>query len=166
VSNELDGKVALGTGAGRGIGRAIAIALARAGANVAVNFISREEEAENVSLEIKTFGRRTLAVKADVSISNEVSRMVEQIEKELGVISILVNNAGISRPQPLDQITERDWDEILSVNLKSMFLATQAVLPAMRKQRWGGSSIFRPWPHSLAESSGRITRPQRQGALV
>lgn len=133
----LDGKVALVTGASRGIGRAIAIALARAGVDVAVNFVNRAAEAEKVCSEVKTFGRRALAVRADVSASIAVSRMVQQTEKELGQISILVNNAGISRRQPVEQITERDWDELLTVNLKSMFLACQAVLPGMRKRRWG-----------------------------
>ncbi len=137
MSNELDGKIALVTGASRGIGRAIAIALAQAGADVAVNFVSRGEEAKRVCAEIQTIGRRTLAVRADVSVSNEVTQMVGQIERELGPISVLVNNAGISRPQPLDQIAERDWDEILTVNLKSMFLVCQAVLPGMRQRRWG-----------------------------
>ncbi len=137
MGNELDGKVALVTGASRGIGRAIATALARAGADVVVNFVSREAEAKKVCSEIKSIGRRTLAVKADVSVSKEVAKMVSQVEKEMGPVSVLVNNAGISRPQPLDQITERDWDEVLTVNLKSMFLVCQAVLPGMRQRRWG-----------------------------
>ena len=137
MSSELEGKIALVTGASRGIGAGIATALAQAGADVAVNFVSRETEARKVCAEINGLGRRSLAIKADVSVSSEVSNMVARIEAEFGPISILVNNAGISRPQPLDQITERDWDEILAVNLKSMFLVTQAVLPSMRKQRWG-----------------------------
>jgi len=137
MSNELCGRVALVTGASRGIGRAIAIALAKAGADVAVNFVSRHAEAKETCSEIEAVGRRTMTVKADVSLSDEVTTMVGQVEKELGQVSILVNNAGISRPQPLDQITERDWDEILTVNLKSMFLVTQAVLPGMRKRGWG-----------------------------
>ncbi len=137
MSNELEGKLVLVTGASRGIGRAIAVALAEAGANVAVNYVSREPEARKACAEIEALGRKAVAIKADVSVSSEVSDMVARIEAELGPISILVNNAGISRPQPLDQITERDWDEILAVNLKSMFLVTQAVLPSMRKQRWG-----------------------------
>jgi 3-oxoacyl-[acyl-carrier protein] reductase len=101
--------------------------------------------------------------------------MVEQIENELGVISILVNNAGISRPQPLDQITEGDWDEILSVNLKSMFLATQAVLPAMRKQRWGRiinlSSVAAQLggiigPHYAASKAGCLGLTHSYAALL
>jgi 3-oxoacyl-[acyl-carrier protein] reductase len=165
MSSELEGKVALVTGASRGIGRGIAVALAKAGADVAVNFVSRESEARKVCAEIQALGRRTMAVKANVSVSAEVSSMVEQVRSELGPISILVNNAGISRPQPLDQITERDWDDVLTVNLKSMFLVTQAVLPGMRKQRWGRiinlSSVAAQLggvigPHYAASKAGSI----------
>ncbi len=175
MGNELDGKVALVTGASRGIGRAIAIALARAGAEVAVNFVSREAEARKVCSEIKTIGRRTLAVTADVSVSKEVAKMVGQIEKELGPVSVLVNNAGISRPQSLDQITEHDWDEILTVNLKSMFLVTQAVLPGMRKQRWGRiinlSSVAAQLggvigPHYAASKAGCLGLTHSYAALL
>ncbi len=175
MSNELQGKVALVTGASRGIGRAIAIALAHAGADVAVNFVSREADARKVCLEIKSIGRRTLAVRADVSVSTEVAKMVEQIEKELGPISILVNNAGISRPQPVDQITERDWDEILTVNLKSMFLVTQAALAGMRKRRWGRiinlSSVAAQLggvvgPHYAASKAGCLGLTHSYAALL
>ncbi len=175
MSNELDGKAALVTGASRGIGRAIAVSLAQAGANVAVNFVNRETEATKVCSEIRSIGRRTLAVKADVSVSSEVVRMVGQVEKELGPISVLVNNAGISRPQPLDQITERDWDEILTVNLKSMFLVTQAVVPGMRKQHWGRiinlSSVAAQLggvigPHYAASKAGCLGLTHSYAALL
>jgi len=175
MGNELDGKVALVTGASRGIGRAIAIALAQAGADVAVNFVSREAEARKVCSEIQSLGRRSLAIKADVSVSSEVSTMVAQAEGELGPILILVNNAGISRPQPLDQITERDWDEILTLNLKSMFLVTQAVLPGMRKQRWGRiinlSSVAAQLggvigPHYAASKAGCLGLTHSYAALL
>lgn len=135
--SELTGKVALVTGGNRGIGRAIAVALAKAGADVAVNFRTRENEAEEVCSEIKGYSRRSLAVGADVSIAADVSRLVDTVKRELGAIAILVNNAGIGRPQPVEKITEESWDEVLAVNLKSIFLVTQAVLPGMRAQRWG-----------------------------
>jgi 3-oxoacyl-[acyl-carrier protein] reductase len=175
MSSELEGKIALVTGASRGIGAGIATALAQAGANVAVNFVGREGEARKVCSEIKGAGRRGLAVKADVSVASEVSNMVARIEAEFGPISILVNNAGISRPQPLDQITERDWDEILAVNLKSMFLVTQAVLPSMRKQRWGRiinlSSVAAQLggvigPHYAASKAGCLGLTHSYAALL
>ncbi len=135
--DELTGKVALVTGGNRGIGRAIAVALAEAGADVVVNFRTRESEAKEVCSEIEGFGRRSLVVGADVSVATEVSRMADTIKRHLGAVTILVNNAGIARPEPFDKISEQSWDEILTVNLKSVFLVTQAVLPEMRAQRWG-----------------------------
>jgi 3-oxoacyl-[acyl-carrier protein] reductase len=137
MSTELTGKVALVTGAGRGIGRAIALALAENGVHVAVNFRSRRAEAEDVRSQIEAMGQRSLVVGADVSLAAEVSSMVETVQRELGPIGILVNNAGIARPEPVEQITEQSWDEVLACNLKSQFLVIQAVLPAMRIQRWG-----------------------------
>jgi 3-oxoacyl-[acyl-carrier protein] reductase len=135
--DDLSGKVALVTGASRGIGKAIAIALASAGADVAVNYRSREREANETCTEIEKLGRRSVAVSADVSVAADVARLIATVESELGPVAILVNNAGVTRPQPLDEITEQDWDDILDINLKSMFLVTQAVLPKMRAARWG-----------------------------
>ncbi len=133
----LSGKVALVTGGDRGIGRAIAEALAEAGAAVAVNYHSDARAAEETANSIHERGRRSLSVQADVGAGREVARMVQTVEKELGSVSILVNNAGITRPQPLEEIGEEDWEEILRVNLKSAFLVTQAVIPGMRSRRWG-----------------------------
>jgi len=133
----LDGKLALVTGGSRGIGAAVALALAEAGADVVVNFRTRAEDAKKVCAEVQKLGRRTLAVQANVSQSDEVGKMVAQIERELGAVKILVNNAGMARQLKLEDIAERDWDEHITVNLKSAFLVTQAVLPQMRARRWG-----------------------------
>jgi len=135
--DDLKGKAALVTGSSRGIGRAIALALAKAGANVAVNYLSRAAEAQAVEAEIRRMGRECVAVQADVSSSTEVVRLVKTTQEKLGAIDILVNNAGIARPQPIEEITERDWDEVIAANLKSCFLVTQAVLPQMRARKWG-----------------------------
>lgn len=135
--DDLSGKVALVTGSSRGIGRAIALALAQAGADVAVNYIHRQSDAEQVRAQIEGYGRRCVTVRADVSQAAEVSRMAKFIEERLGPVAILVNNAGIARPKRLEEISEADWDQVLDTNLKSVFLVTQAVLPGMRARRWG-----------------------------
>jgi 3-oxoacyl-[acyl-carrier protein] reductase len=135
--SELRGRVALVTGASRGIGAAIAVALAREGASIGVNYREREAEAREVQRRIVEGGGRAIVLQADVSRKDEVERLVRRVEAELGPVDILVNNAGIGRVQPLDQITERDWDEVLAANLKSCFLVTQAVVPGMRVRRWG-----------------------------
>lgn len=133
----LDGKIALVTGGNRGIGAAISLALARAGCDVAVNFRSRSEEAKKTCAEILRLGRRAIAVEADVSSSDQVKNMAERVERELGGVNILINNAAMIRPQKVEDITEANWDEMIDVNLKSAFLVTQAFLPGMRKQQWG-----------------------------
>ena len=133
----LKGRIALVTGASRGIGAAVARSLAAAGADVIVNFRDRAAEAETICAEIRKLGRRALAIQADVSQSDQVRKMVAQIQQELGAVNILVNNAGMARQIKLEDIAERDWDEHINVNLKSAFLVTQAVLPQMRAQRWG-----------------------------
>ena len=134
---DLTSKVALVTGGSRGIGRAASIALAEAGANVAINYHHREDDADKVRSVVESRGCRCITVRADVSVAAEVTSMIETVERKLGPVEILVNNAGIVRPQPQEEIREADWDEIIDVNLKSVFLVTQAVLPQMRAAQWG-----------------------------
>jgi len=133
----LSGRIALVTGASRGIGKAIALALAEAGADVAVNYRAQAEAADAVCQSIKSMGRKSITVQADVSLSPDVDRLVTTVEKELGPVNILVNNAGIGKILPADQVTEEIWNEYLRVNLTSVFLVTQRVLPAMRTAQWG-----------------------------
>ena len=135
--DDLRGRIALVTGSSRGIGRAIAVALAGAGAGVAINFRSRATEGESVRRQIATAGGRCAVVQADVADAADVARLVKTAEEQLGPIDILVNNAGIARPQPMDEITERDWDELIAVNLTSCFLVTRLVLLGMQARRWG-----------------------------
>ena len=125
------------TGGSRGIGAAVAIALARAGADIAVNYRERADAASAVCGEVIGLGRKAIAVQSDVSVAAEVNRMVAEASSGLGVIDILVNNAGIAQPRKLEEITEAEWDEVLTVNLKSVFLVTQAVVGGMRQRRWG-----------------------------
>ncbi len=133
----LTGKVALVTGGSRGIGAAIAIALADAGADVAVNYREKKLEAQSVADAVRALGRRAIAVAADVSRATEVAAMIETVARDLGATDILVNNAGIGIIKSIDDLTESDFDVTMAVNLKSAFLCTQAVLPAMRARRWG-----------------------------
>jgi 3-oxoacyl-[acyl-carrier protein] reductase len=135
--DDLTGRVALVTGSSRGIGRAIALALADAGADVAINFLSRAADADTVRQEVQRKGRRAIAIQADVSTAHGAAALVRATGEQLGPIDILVNNAGIAPPQPLDRITEDDWQRVIDANLKSCFLLTQAVLPSMRGRRWG-----------------------------
>jgi 3-oxoacyl-[acyl-carrier protein] reductase len=133
----LSGRIALVTGASRGIGQAIAFALAEAGADIAVNYRAQAQAAESVCKTIRAVGRKSISVQADVSISEDVERLVKTVENELGPVAILVNNAGIGKMLPPDQVTEEIWNEFLRVNLTSVFLVTQRVLPGMRAARWG-----------------------------
>ena len=133
----LAGRTALVTGASRGIGRAIALALGAAGADVAVNYRQRKDDAEAAVAAVKQSGRRSAAFSADVSDARAVASMVRDVEQALGPIDILVNNAGIALRQSLDEMTEADFDRTIAVNLKSAFLCTQAVWPGMRARGWG-----------------------------
>jgi 3-oxoacyl-[acyl-carrier protein] reductase len=134
---DLKNRVALITGGSRGIGEAIAIALARAGADIAVNYRERADAAKKVCAEISRTGRKAIAVQADVSVAADVKRMIEEVEAQLGGIDIVVNNAAIAHPLKLEEITETEWDEMLTVNLKSVFLVTQSVIGGMRQRKWG-----------------------------
>jgi len=131
---DLSGKVAIVTGSARGIGREIALRLAEAGANIVISDIA---DAEPVAEEIKKMGRQSLAVTVDVSSASDVAGLVEKAIEKFGRIDILVNNAGIARDQLLMRMSDEDWEAVLNVNLKSVFLCTRAVLRHMVKQRWG-----------------------------
>jgi 3-oxoacyl-[acyl-carrier protein] reductase len=134
---DLTDRVALVTGGSRGIGAAVAIALAKAGADVAVNYRERADAANAVCTAITGTGGKAIAVPADVSVATDVRRMIAEVEAHLGSIGILINNAGIAHPRKLEEITETEWDEVLTVNLKSVFLVTQAVVGGMRQRQWG-----------------------------
>jgi 3-oxoacyl-[acyl-carrier protein] reductase len=137
AGQDLSAHVALVTGASRGIGAAVALMLAEAGAAVAVNYRERADAAEAVVAKITASGGRAVAVAADVSQTASVAKMVERVARELGPIDILVNNAGVAIVRGVDDLTEDDFDRTIMVNLKSAFLCTQAVLPAMRARKWG-----------------------------
>ena len=134
---DLNGHTALVTGGSRGIGAAIAVALAEAGSAVAVNYRERADDADAVVAKIKSLGGRAIAIAADVSQAARVASMVDQATAALGPIDILVNNAGIAIVRGIDDLSESDFDRTITVNLKSAFLCTQAVLAGMRARKWG-----------------------------
>lgn len=129
----LKGKKALVTGASRGIGRGIALSLATAGASVAVNYNSKVQEAEAVAAEIKKLGVDSFSVQADVSKKEQIIKMFEEIKNKFGQLDILVNNAGIVFMNPIDKITEEEWDKVLDINLKGQFFCVQEAIKIMTK---------------------------------
>jgi len=137
VVPDLDGRVCLVTGGGRGIGRAVSLVLAEAGGAIAVNYQWRAADAAVTARTIETASGRAMTVRADVSVAGQVTAMMAEIEARLGPVDVLVNNAGVAVRRGIDDLSEDDFDHTIAVNLKSAFLCTQAVLPHMRRQRWG-----------------------------
>ncbi|MGA2477306.1 MAG: 3-oxoacyl-ACP reductase family protein [Spirochaetia bacterium] len=172
---ELKGKNVLVTGGSRGIGREVARAFAKAGANVALSYLNSESEAHSLLSELKGCGVRCIAVRADVSKGTDVQRLMQTVQDGMGSVQVLVNNAGISKPQKLDEISEKDWDELIGTNLKSAFLVTQAALPEMRSNHWGRIIIMSSvaaqlggvvGPHYAASKAGLIGLAHSYAALL
>jgi 3-oxoacyl-[acyl-carrier protein] reductase len=133
----LAGKAALVTGASRGIGREIALELARQGADVAVNYAGSVDKANEVVEQIKQLGRDAIAIQCDVSNSDAVANMIKETVDHFGKLDILVNNAGITKDNLLMRMKETEWDDVLNINLKGVFLCTKAVSRQMVKQKGG-----------------------------
>lgn len=141
VNGSLSGKCALVTGGSRGLGSGIARELAACGAKVAVNYIHSEAEARSVVEAIGAAGGRAIAVQGDVSKSEEVQSLFAQVERMLGPVNILVNNAGSSMSQNIFETSEDDWQQIIDVNLKSAFLCSKLAMESMRATGQGGHII-------------------------
>jgi 3-oxoacyl-[acyl-carrier protein] reductase len=133
---KLNGKTAVVTGSRRGIGRAIALALAKEGVNVTVSDIN-QEDCQKVVAEIERMGQKGLAVKCDVSSTPEVEELVKKTVEAFGKLDILVNNAGIISYKPFLELTDNDWDRLLSINLKGQFICARAAAKEMIKNKWG-----------------------------
>ena len=170
----LKNKVAIVTGSGKGIGEGIALCFAEEGAKVVVNDLS-EPDARRTLDAIKSKGGQGALVIGNVASPDVARKMAEVAVKEFGTVDIRVNNAGISRSQPLDEIRQEDWDELIAVNLTSAFMATQAVLPFMRKQKWGRiiniSSVAAQTggvvgPHYAASKAGLIGLTHSYASLL
>jgi 3-oxoacyl-[acyl-carrier protein] reductase len=134
---QLEGKVALVSGASRGIGRAIAIDLAIHGADVVVNYATRVDAAETVCKAIRDMGRRALPLQADVAEATDVARMVAEAMATFGHIDILVNNATLHRGRRVEKLPESDWDAVIDSCLKGAYHCCQSILPQMRARSWG-----------------------------
>ena len=134
---DLTAKIAVVTGSGRGIGREIALRLAEAGADVVVNDFGAPEPANETVEMIKKLQRKSLVAMGDVSQSSDVNRIIDMTVAAFGKIDILVNNAGVTRDQLLIRMSDEDWDKVLAVDLKSVFLCTRAALRHMIRQRSG-----------------------------
>lgn len=131
------GRTALITGGSRGIGRSIALNLAAHGADVAVNYSVSKDEAESVAAEVGKTGRKAIAVQADVTKPEDVERMVKEAIDGLGRLDILVNNAGANRDTLMLRMSLADWDDVMNLNLRAVFLCTKAVLRPMMRERFG-----------------------------
>jgi 3-oxoacyl-[acyl-carrier protein] reductase len=134
--NRLTGKKALVTGAARGIGHAIAVAFAIEGADVAILDL-KKESAERTADEVRRLGVNGIAVAADVSNEDQVKRAIGEVERAFGRIDILVNNAGIDTTSTVVEMPTAMWDDMMAVNLRSIFLCTREVLPGMIQRKWG-----------------------------
>jgi NAD(P)-dependent dehydrogenase (short-subunit alcohol dehydrogenase family) len=152
----LEGKVAVVTGGATGLGRALVLALAQRGADVAFSYRASSRGADEASAAVRAAGRRVFSARADARRPGEIARFVEQAASEMGGLDVLVNNVGVFRKVPLDELTEEVLDEAFAVNVKAAVMASRSAAPHLRRR--GGGSIVnvaslggqRPWPSYLA----------------
>jgi glucose 1-dehydrogenase len=171
---KLEGKVALVTGSSQGIGQAIAERLAQEGADIIIDYRSHPEGAEETLKKVEATGRKGLIVKADLSIVSEVRKMIDSGIQHFGKLDILVNNAGIEKNASFWEVTEADYDNVLNVNLKGVFFATQAIVQHLMETKRTGkiiniSSVHEelPFPHftSYCASKGGVKMMMRNLAI-
>ena len=134
---DLTNRVALVTGASRGIGRAVALKLAECGAKIVINYKQSAAQAEKVAEQIRSQGGQCLTAQGDVAVAADVERVFQAAQQSFGRVDILVNNASINRDTLILRMSEQDWDEVLSTDLRGAFLCTKAALRSMMRERWG-----------------------------
>lgn len=134
IARVLEGQKALVTGASKGVGAGIAVALAQAGADVLVNYHTDREGAEEVAAEVRKSGRKAVIVKADVGKEDEVVAMFRTMTEQLGRIDILINNAGLQRNAPFDQMSMADWQTVIGTNLTGQFLCAREAVRCFKRQ--------------------------------
>jgi glucose 1-dehydrogenase len=141
IDQRLAGKVALVTGSSRGIGRAIVLRFAQEGADVAINYSRDEAPARDVLSEVEAIGRRGILIKANLANVSETRAMVDEVVSRFDRLDILVNNAGIEKKAPFWEVTEQDYDNVVDVNLKGVFFASQALVQQLRRTKRPGRII-------------------------
>ena len=171
---KLEGKVALVTGSSQGLGQAIAIRLAEEGADIIIDYRSHSEGAEETKAKVEAAGRKGLVVKADLGVVSDINRMIADGIQHFGKLDILVNNAGLEKNADFWDITEADYDNVLNVNLKGVFFATQAIVKHFRETKRQGkiiniSSVHEelPFPHftTYCASKGGVKMMMRNLAI-
>jgi len=161
----LDGKVAVVTGGGRGIGRAVCLAFAREGADVVLNYASKDQPAQEVVRMIQGMGRKAIAIKGNVAVRADVERTILAAVENFGKIDILVNNAGVSRPNMLYKMTEEQWDEVIDIQLKGPFLCTQVASKYMMERK-SGKIINVTSSAGLWGTKGQINYSSAKGGII
>jgi 3-oxoacyl-[acyl-carrier protein] reductase len=162
---DLSGKVALVTGGSRGIGRGICTYLAQHGAVVAINSKDSEKQAKELKGKIEAAGGKAMIVQADVRLPEDTERMVQETIEGAGRLDILVNNAGFNRDTLILRMSLQDWDEVMELNLRAVFLCTKAALRPMMKQR-GGRIINIGSVSGLAGNAGQANYAAAKSGLI
>jgi len=169
---KLKGQSALVTGANSGIGKAVAIALGNEGANVAVNFVTHPETADDVVNEIKSNGGNAIALQADVSKEDQVQNMFQELYKAFGTIDILVNNAGLQKDSPLTEMSLADWQLVIDINLTGQFLCAREAAKEFIKRgvvadrsKAAGKIICMSSVHQVIPWAGHVNYASSKGGI-
>jgi len=161
----LDGKAAVVTGGGRGIGRAICLAYAKEGADLVVNYATKDQPAQEVVGMIQKMGRKAVAIKGNVAVKADAERIIKCAIDHFGKIDILVNNAGVSKPNMLYKMTEEQWNEVVDIHLKGPFLCIQAASKYMMEKK-NGKIINVTSSAGLWGTKGQINYSSAKGGIL